>query len=176
MTPRARRVACRSPKKSMSVASFSSTYTCVLIKMINQVDNLDLKEWKPGGTDTKHQDYTKRECGVGPVMPTRRPRVFACLHVCLLACLLNQRTCRIPTKHSHVPPVHAAVHVNSKIYDVARFYRRPRGPCCRPRGQVRLCGFRLTPDGQRVGSRSSQLHKVAGWRDPECQEHCESRG
>ena len=166
----------------MSVASFSSTYTCVLIKMINQVDNLDLKEWKRGSLVGQTPSTKTAPRGSAEWDQSCQRAAPEYLHVymfaCLLACSIKEltRTCRIPTKHSHVPPVHAAVHVNSKIYDVARFYRRPRGPCCRPRGQVRLCGFRLTPDGQRVGSRSSQLHKVAGWRDPECQEHCESRG
>ena len=78
-------------KKSMSVASFSSTYTCVLIKMINQVDNLDLKEWKRGSL-----------VGQTPITPSTKtaPRGSAewdqsCqraapeyLHVYMFACLL----------------------------------------------------------------------------------------
>ena len=40
-----------------------------------------------------------------------------------------------------------SVHVNTVLLTTSPPFYRPRGPCCRPHGQVRLCGFRLPPDG-----------------------------
>ena len=75
-------------KKSMSVASFSSTYTCVLIKRTNQVDNLDLKEWKPGGTDTITPSTKTAPRGSAEWDQSCQRAAPEYLHVYMFACLL----------------------------------------------------------------------------------------